>query len=71
MQNSSFVNIELDVQIRKIQNIKQSYYGMGVLLLFPICRHNVFFSLRLKGCRGHDCMIVRFTTTCAINAHHH
>jgi hypothetical protein len=39
MQNSSFVNIELDVQIRKMQNIKQSYYGMGVLLLFYFISH--------------------------------
>ena len=24
-----------------------------------------------KGCRGHDLMVVGFTTTCAIGAYHH
>jgi len=24
-----------------------------------------------RGCRGHDCMVVEFTTICAISAYHH
>ena len=24
-----------------------------------------------SGCHGRDCMVVRFTTTCAIKAYHH
>ena len=27
--------------------------------------------LPLRGCRGRDRMVVGFTTTCAISAHHH
>ena len=27
--------------------------------------------MSLKGCRGRDCMVVGFTTTCAISAYHH
>jgi hypothetical protein len=28
-------------------------------------------SLLLRGCRGHDRLIVGFTTTCAISVYHH
>ena len=27
--------------------------------------------LKNGGCRGRDCMVVGFTTTCAISAYHH
>jgi hypothetical protein len=34
--------------------------------------HNVVSSTpRLSGIRGHDCMVVGFTTTYAISAYHH
>jgi len=27
--------------------------------------------LIIKGCHGHDCMVVGLATTCAISAYHH
>jgi hypothetical protein len=35
-------------------------------------QHNNMFDQKVKrGCRGHDRMIVGFTTTCVISAYHH
>jgi hypothetical protein len=46
-----------------------------VIQLFQLTRHDtkvvhtqcVFI---MRGRRGHDCMVIRFTTTCAISAYH-
>jgi hypothetical protein len=29
------------------------------------------FHMVVRGCHGRDCMVVGFTTTCAISAYHH
>jgi len=32
---------------------------------------NIYYKATQGDCRGRDCMIVVFTTTCAISAYHH
>jgi hypothetical protein len=44
----------------------------SVRLVDPFTCHTILFMFCIcMGCRGHDRMVVGFTTTCAISAYHH
>ena len=43
---------------------------MTVCYVKYIAIYRIIF-LYISGCSGRDCMIVGFTTTCAISAYHH
>ena len=45
--------------------------NVGSLILFLVCGIIVTSPYIWRGCRGHDRMVVGFTTTCAIRAYHH
>jgi len=40
------------------------FYMLGTAILY-------WYAYKLGGCYGRDCMVVGFTTTCAISAYHH
>jgi hypothetical protein len=38
---------------------------------YQIVSKIIFVQCLVRGCRGHDRMVVEFTITCAISAYHH
>ena len=39
--------------------------------MFTVCKQIMQFIINNGGRRGRDRMVIGFTTTCAISAHHH
>jgi len=60
-------------------NVRQAncWRNQGILTYTPfvLCEEILLLSshlwLHIRGCRGHDRIVVGFTTTCAISAYHH
>ena len=50
------------------QGNKSFFHGERILLLFY---HYLYYIGTVRHRRGHDGMVVGFTTTCAISAYHH